>query len=117
MTRRRALLSGRIAEYLAIILLSAKGYRYLASNFRTRRGEVDLIMRKANCLIFVEVKYRRRRSELDYAILPQQWRRIAQAGEDYVARHQNLAHLNRRFDCVLFGPWPRHQIDVWRSFD
>lgn len=49
---------GKLGEELARKFLISKGYLVLTSNFRIRRGEVDLICQKADTLVFVEVKTR-----------------------------------------------------------
>jgi putative endonuclease len=55
--QRRTL--GRSGEQLAIEHLRARGFTLLARNYRTRRGEIDLIACDDRTLIFVEVKTRR----------------------------------------------------------
>jgi len=47
---------GKKAEELAIKYLKNKGYEIVSKNFYTRWGEIDLIAKKKNLLIFVEVK-------------------------------------------------------------
>lgn len=49
---------GRRAEALAAELLEASGYRVLARRFRTRAGEIDLVVDTDQLLVFVEVKAR-----------------------------------------------------------
>jgi putative endonuclease len=39
--------------------LSQRGYTLVERNYRTRRGEIDLIMRQDDAIVFVEVKLRR----------------------------------------------------------
>jgi putative endonuclease len=56
---------GNQAEILAANYLMEKGYTLLEKNARFKHAEVDLIMQKANTLLFVEVKYRR---NLDYGM-------------------------------------------------
>jgi putative endonuclease len=51
--------TGRWAEAETEKFLRAKGLKFLARNFRCRRGEIDLIMADDNVLVFVEVRYRR----------------------------------------------------------
>lgn len=53
---RRAL--GDLGERLAAQHLTRAGYTILASNFRTRFGELDLVAVNSRCLIFCEVKTR-----------------------------------------------------------
>ena len=56
--RRKALRRGRMSEYVAAIFLMLKGYRILALRHRTRLGEIDIIARKGDLAVFVEVKAR-----------------------------------------------------------
>ncbi len=49
---------GKAGEDLAAQFLIEKGYQILARNYRYKRSEIDLIMKKDNCLVFVEVKLR-----------------------------------------------------------
>lgn len=51
--------SGRIAEQLASQFLQTRGLVLLASNHHCRGGEIDLIMRDRDTLVFVEVRLRR----------------------------------------------------------
>jgi putative endonuclease len=49
---------GKFGEILAKNFLKKNGYSILFENYRTRFGEIDLIVEKNNTIIFVEVKYR-----------------------------------------------------------
>lgn len=51
---------GHQAETLACRFLEQQGLKLVKRNFRTRRGEIDLIMRSVEHLVFVEVRYRKR---------------------------------------------------------
>lgn len=95
---------GDAAEAQARRFLEAQGLRWVASNFRTPGrggGEIDLIMRDADTLVFVEV---RRRSRSDFggagaSIGPLKQRRIVLAARHYLLR---LPHLPPcRFDVLL----------------
>ncbi|WP_413477965.1 YraN family protein [Vibrio hibernica] len=46
-------------ETLARDYLTRQGYRFIAANFNTRLGEIDLIMKDGHTFVFVEVKYRK----------------------------------------------------------
>ena len=65
-TRRRNEQHGRNAETVAAWFLRLKGYRILARRVRTHVGEIDLIARHGDTLVFVEVKARR---ALDSAVI------------------------------------------------
>jgi len=54
--KRRHLDIGLKGEQLAVEHLVRKGYRILTRNFHTRRGEIDIIARRGDQIIFVEVK-------------------------------------------------------------
>src|SRR5512143_625008 len=49
---------GRLGERAAKKHLCRQGLKYLTANFRSDRGEIDLVMRDEDCLVFVEVKTR-----------------------------------------------------------
>ena len=49
---------GRVGELAAKKFLRAKGYKFLAANFKGPHGEIDLIFRDDDCLVFTEVKAR-----------------------------------------------------------
>jgi len=50
---------GRSAEIAAAAELGRCGYRIITSNYRCRYGEIDLIAREGDCLVFVEVRCKR----------------------------------------------------------
>ena len=52
-------ISGAWGEALAAEYLKKKGYQLVAAGYRSRFGEIDLIVRDRNCLAFVEVKLRK----------------------------------------------------------
>lgn len=49
---------GRIGETSARKHLQKNGLKFLTANFRSKNGEIDLIFRDGDCLVFVEVKTR-----------------------------------------------------------
>ncbi len=49
---------GELGERAAKKFLQAQGLKFLAANFRSERGEIDLIFRDGDCLVFIEVKTR-----------------------------------------------------------
>lgn len=113
--RRRAVLRGHLAEYLAAGLLLLKGYRILAIRYRTRAGEIDLIGRKGNLAIFVEVKARVGEREAIDAVSATAQRRIRAASDIWLSRRADAARLSQRYDvvAVLPGRVPRHFPDAF----
>ena len=49
---------GELGERAAKEFLARAGLKFLAANFRSEHGEIDLIFRDADCLVFIEVKTR-----------------------------------------------------------
>lgn len=49
---------GELGERAAKKFLQGQGFKFLTANFRSERGEIDLIFRDQDCLVFVEVKAR-----------------------------------------------------------
>jgi putative endonuclease len=49
---------GELGELAAKKYLRKQGMKFLAANFRSERGEIDLVFRDEDCLVFVEVKAR-----------------------------------------------------------
>jgi putative endonuclease len=107
---------GRWGEGLAAWWLRAKGFRRIARGMRTPVGEIDLIVRRGNLLVFVEVKSRRALPLAYDALRPAQRARIIRAGSWFLAGRPDLAGCDLRYDVVLVGGWslPKHLIDAWR---
>ena len=82
----------------------AKGYRILAKRFRTPHGEIDLVARRRNLLVFVEVKARASLDEAAYAVTPRQQRRIIDAAQAWLMAHPEHAEFDLRFDAMLIAP-------------
>ena len=82
-------LLGRWGEAAAADYLRKKGYKIVASGYRTRMGEIDLIAEDRRTLAFVEVKTRRGDSfaEAKEAVTWRKQGRILQAARQYLAGH------------------------------
>lgn len=50
---------GRLGEKLAAEFLNQRGWPIIATNYRCPHGEIDIITRDGDCLVFVEVRARR----------------------------------------------------------
>jgi len=103
-----ALRAGADAEQIAADFLAAKGMHIVARNFRTRFGEIDLVARDGQSLVFVEVRLRTNDyfgGAADSVDVPKRGRVVA-------AARSYLANLHPeppcRFDVVtLDGDKPR----------
>lgn len=118
-SRRAAERWGQGAETLALWWLRLKGYRLVARRYRCPVGEIDLVMRRGRCLVFVEVKARREAAQGLAALGRSQRRRIAAAAQAFHAAHPQLAALDSRFDLITMarGRLPRHLRAAWRADD
>ncbi len=92
---------GKLGERAAKAHLQAHGLKYLAANFRSTRGEIDLVFRDHDCLVFVEVKTRSSESwaRPAAAVNARKKRLLSQAAMDYL-RLLKDPQVKLRFDIV-----------------
>jgi putative endonuclease len=92
---------GELGERAAKKYLQGLGLKFLAANFRSERGEIDLIFRDGDCLAFIEVKTRSSEnwSRPAAAVNAERRRRLSQCALDYLRRLKNPA-VKIRFDIV-----------------
>ncbi len=97
--------SGQWGEAQAIKHLRTQGYTIIETNYRQRYGEIDIIARNDNTLVFVEVKYRRHAgygTGLEAVDLRKQ-QRLCRVAAHYLQSHQ-LGDCNARFDVIAVSP-------------
>lgn len=109
-------------EQRACSELERAGLRLLARNYHTRRGELDLIMRDGDTIVFVEVRYRRNAGHGDAAtsVTPTKQARLILAAQQWLSAHPEHARRTCRFDVVSYdGPaaaarhaWLRSAFDA-----
>ena len=92
---------GALGEHAARQHLQRHGLKFLTANFRSARGEIDLIFRDQDCLVFVEVKTR---SSEDWtrpaaAVDARKKRLLSQCALDYLKLLKN-PEVKIRFDIV-----------------
>ena len=113
--RHATFLRGHRAEWLAMLLLIARGYRPLARRFSAAGGEIDLIVVKGDTIVFVEVKARGLMDDALSAISATKRRRFSRAARAWLARHPWAADRTWRADAVFIAPrrWPQHIVSVF----
>jgi putative endonuclease len=113
--KKRAYLKGHWGEKIAALYLRMKGYKILENRFKTPVGEIDLLARKGNTLVAIEVKSRSTREEAAFSLSSTQKRRIERALLYYLRR--TASPLDLRFDVVLISSWkwPYHIRGAWVS--
>jgi putative endonuclease len=115
--RRKSYRRGHRGEWLAAAALMAKGFRILARRYRTRLGEIDLIARRGDLVLIVEVKARPTlRAAMD-AIARESERRIEGAADLWLSRQPDYGRLSVRFDMVAVLPWrwPVHVENIFQG--
>ncbi len=100
--------SGKTGEDIAAAFLRAQGYRIRARNFRTKIGELDIICRKANAYIFVEVKTLKTGSEAyspELHFTEEKLRKMQRVALLYCKANRMSPETDMRFDllCVELG--------------
>ena len=103
---------GRIAEELALTHLCDQGLKLVERNFCCKGGELDLVMRDSEMLVFVEVRSRRgdRYGGAEESVTVSKQARVRRAAALYLLRHPDCAGAPCRFDVVAVtrgNPGPR----------
>jgi putative endonuclease len=115
---------GTAGEQLARRHLEQRGYRFVAANWRRPYGELDLIMRDSDVLVFVEVKTRssERLVTAEESLTPAQARRLLRGAQYFLAEREELANLFWRIDLIAITLTPTgtvsrltHIVDAVRS--
>jgi len=115
--RIEAFQRGLSAESRAALLLIAKAYRILARRWKTPFGEIDIVARRRDVVVFVEVKARGSLDEAVEAVTERTRRRIIAAAELWLARHPQHANGDVRFDVIVVTPGklPRHIVNAFSA--
>jgi putative endonuclease len=95
---RRAV--GQAGEALALEHLRARGYEIVATNWRTRYGEIDIVARDGRTVVVVEVRTRRSASQgtAGESVGPRKRQRLVRMAEAYLQQH--APHADGRIDVV-----------------
>ena len=113
--RLKAFRRGHVSEYIAALYMVAKGYRISAIRYRTKLGEIDIIARRGDLVVCVEVKARRDIDSAVFAVTGMAQNRIRAASELWLSRQPDAHRLSLRYDIVAVRPWrlPKHLVDAF----
>jgi putative endonuclease len=102
LSRRFRLRRGQAAERRAERFLRRQGLRFVARNYRTRVGELDLVMLESDCVVVIEVRYRRDSRFVEPALTVDEIKqaRIIRATRTLLSEHAWLADYAIRFDVI-----------------
>lgn len=93
---------GTAYEKEAVLFLKNKGYEIIEQNYYCRYGEIDIIARESDYLVFVEVKYRKN-NEMgmpESAVNYTKKKHIIQSAQNYMYEKYKRDDIPSRFDVV-----------------
>lgn len=105
--------AGDVFEQRACAELERAGLILLARNYNTRHGELDLVMRDRDTIVFVEVRYRRSASHGDAAasVTASKQTKLILAAQHWLVAHPQHVRRPCRFDVVSYDG-PPHAVRV-----
>jgi putative endonuclease len=100
LTRQRIDL-GKYGEQLALKKIKSLGYSEIARNYRCPLGEVDLIAKDGDCLVFIEIKTRKGRAPgyAKEAVNARKRRQISKVALAYM-KSRECCDVRARFDVI-----------------
>lgn len=106
---------GKKAEQHALRYLKKQGLQLIKHNFHSRRGEIDLIMRQGESIVFIEV---RKRSNTSHggaleSISQQKQQRIIHTAHYYLQQHPKHANQPCRFDVIAIEGVEKQEKIQW----
>jgi len=95
---------GKESELLAVRYLKKNGYKILEQNYRNKIGEIDIIAKEKETLVFVEVKARKTHifGNPKWAVTPKKQRKISMVALYYL-KITKQTHVKARFDVVALS--------------
>jgi putative endonuclease len=100
MSKRQSYNFGIWAERVAEIILILKGYKILQRRYKSHFGEIDLIAKRSNNLVFIEVKARKRRFNIEEVLSTKQVNRIKNSAQFFIVKNPQFSNFNFRFDFI-----------------
>lgn len=94
--------TGRVGESLALSYLKNKGYKILETNYKNLIGEVDIIAKQKDCIVFIEVKtsaslkYGQPRERINFYKV----KKIKNVATLYLKQKLLFNKVAVRFDCI-----------------
>jgi len=100
-TGRSNFLAGQAAEDAVLRHYEARGLSLARARWRGKAGEVDLILRHGDELVFVEVKHSRSFDSAAARLVPKQVARLMRAAEEFAGGEPKGLLTEMRFDVAL----------------
>lgn len=114
MSRKFSYYFGHIGEIVSAIFLLLKFYWILTRRFKTPFGEIDLIAKKNNQLIFLEIKSRKHFTHQE-VVSSRQRQRITSAAQFFILKNNKYRNYYLRFDVIFINKYliPKHIKNYW----
>jgi len=105
---------GILSEYAAALFLKLKGYSVLERRYRNRLGEIDIIAKKRDLIVFLEIKTVKPKNKDFPAVSNKQLNRIKRSAILYLSRNDYYNTCSVRFDLMTVSNliWIRHYQNV-----
>jgi len=106
---------GALWENAALMYLQQANLHTLTRNFQCRYGEIDLVMRDRDCIVFVEVRYRRTAARGDgvASVGAGKRQKLLRTASVYLQANPRLAGETCRFDVIACQGTPSQPRFEW----
>lgn len=112
---------GRRGEKCAVRAIRLRGYKLITKNYRTPLGEIDIIARDGETLVFIEVKTRKNNEPIppEDTVSKKQQRHIHHAAQIYLNKNNLPYETDCRIDIITVTIpakwWPRPKIKIFKD--
>ena len=112
--KKENIIKGQLGENLAKDFLKSQNLIFVQQNFKTRLGEIDLIFKENDVLVFVEVKLRKQNSLVSAleAIDYKKQQKLQKAALEYLQKNYNNDFPECRFDGILITELSSQNYDI-----
>ncbi len=93
---------GLLHENETANFLKNNGYEILQLRYKSKYGEIDIVAKKLDLIIFVEVKSRNKNEMIEVILRKSQIKRIKNCALDFISNHIQYQDYNFRFDFALY---------------
>lgn len=94
---------GVMCELLCVVVMFFKGYRFITRRFKHKTGEIDVVFKKGEMIVFMEVKARKNENIDYYNIVSNaQLKRIFNASNYFLLKNKKYLNYQKRFDLMIF---------------
>ena len=108
---------GKQGEALAVRRLKKAGYKIIETNYRTRLGEIDIIAKDKDTIVFIEVKTRTsvHFGSPKWAVTPKKQKKISMVALYYL-KATNQSAVRARFDVVtIISNRDKPQVEIIKN--